>query len=197
MGINIIMPKKIKTDAELVALSIRDPGEYGRLIERYEKRLGRYIHRIMGFNRECKEDVLQEVFLKIYLNLNDFDKSFSFSSWAYRIAHNEAVNYLKKNKKVKVIPLENDDENVKSLIEIIENDTDLNKELVRKENIETIRKVISMLSPDYKNVLILRYIEDLDYREIGDVLKIPIGTVGTMVHRAKKQFKDIYLSLNI
>ena len=88
-----------KSDAELVLLALKNQQFFEHLVHRYEKKLARYVRRFSGLDNESTEDVLQEVFIKIYVNLNDYDASYTFSSWAYRIAHNETINFLRKNKK--------------------------------------------------------------------------------------------------
>lgn len=191
------MQQKQKTDAELVALSLKDSDAFGQLVERYELKLSRYIRRITGLHEKEIEDILQEVFIKVYKNLNDFDPELSFSSWIYRISHNEAINHIRSLEKKKTIPLEVDEEYAKSLIHMLQSETDIPKELERLELIVKVQKAISMLSPQYREILELRYIEDLNYREIGDVLKMSIGTVGTLVVRAKKQFRDIAEKINL
>ena len=67
---------------------------------------------------------------------------------------------------------------------------DVEGDFSRQESIETVRQVIQKLPSKYRDVLILRYIEDLDYKEVSDILKIPMGTVATLVNRAKRKFKS-------
>jgi len=180
-----------KTDSQLVKLSLTNPDHFGQLVERYEKKLLRYIRRISGLETQSLEDILQEVFIKIYVNLNDYDSDFSFSSWAYRITHNETINYLRKNKKTVIVPLETDDEETSSLINVLKSEIDVAENASRQDIIEKIRIAISMLPDKYKEVLILRYMEDLNYREISDILRMPMGTVATIINRAKEKFKQI------
>ena len=182
---------KTKTDAELVALTLKDQEVFLHLVNRYENRLFRYIRRFTGVSIECAEDILQEVFIKIYRNLNDFDPDLSFSSWVYRITHNEAINHLKKANNQITVPLETDDKDSLDLINILESETNIPKELDKKELQKKVQKVVSMLSPDFRDVLILRYLEEKDYKEISDILKKPMGTVATLINRAKAQFKQI------
>jgi RNA polymerase sigma-70 factor, ECF subfamily len=182
---------KTKTDAELVALTLNDQEVFLHLVNRYEAKLLRYIRRITGLSMECAEDILQEAFIKIYRNLNDFDKDLSFSSWVYRITHNEAVNHLKKANNQKTVSLETDDKDALSLIDVLQAETNIPKELDKKEMQKKVRKIVSMLSPDFREILILRYLEEKDYKEISDILKKPMGTVATLVNRAKAQFKQI------
>lgn len=179
-----------KKDAELIELALKDQDQFVHLVERYEDRLLRYLRRFTGFDKDTSEDILQEVFIKVYKNLNNFDSDLSFSSWAYRIAHNEAINFLRKEQKFKVIPLE-DEEGAINLIEILQSDVDIVRDFSKKELSTLVSKVLSMLSPKYREILIFKYLEEMNYAEISDVLKIPIGTVGTLISRAKDQFKLI------
>ncbi len=180
-----------KTDAEIVKLTLKDQEVFLHLVQRYEGKLSRYIRRIAFVDAQTVEDILQEVFIKIYKNLNDFDPDLSFSSWAYRITHNEAINYLKKMDRQKSIPLESDDEDVVSLIDILESDVDIVKELSKKELQKKVQEVLSMLSPDFREILILKFLEEKEYKEISDILKKPMGTIATLINRAKAQFKQI------
>jgi len=182
---------KEKSDSQLVILALKNQADFEHLVDRYEKKLSRYVRRLTGLDTESVEDILQESFIKIYVNLNDYDSDYSFSSWAYRITHNEAVNYLRKNKKVITIPLETDDEESASLIEVLKSEIDVAQEILQKDLVERIRKVISMLPDKYREVLILRYMEDMNYEEISDVLRMPMGTVATTINRAKEKFKQI------
>jgi RNA polymerase sigma-70 factor, ECF subfamily len=98
-------PKKI-TDNELVEIvRKRDQERYGEIIERYQGKLTAYLYRLIG-SREEAQDLLQDVFIKEYKNLNSFDVARKFSSWIYRIAHNEAVNYIKRKSIKRFIPWE-------------------------------------------------------------------------------------------
>lgn len=179
------------SDAQLVVLTLKNQEYFGDLIERYEKKLFRYIRRFTGLQKESIEDVLQEVFVKVYKNLNNFDEKLSFSSWIYRISHNEAVNYLRKHKN-KEISLENDDENVTSLIEILSDGTDIVEDIKKDETKKHVWKTLMKLHPKYREILILKFIEDKEYKEISDILRKPMGTIATLINRAKKQFKKYY-----
>ncbi len=182
---------KKKTDTEVIQLALQNQEAFAEIVIRYEKKLLRYIRRFTGLNKESAEDVLQEAFIKIYRNLNAFDQSLKFSSWAYRITHNEAVNYLRKNKKKETLSLESDSEDETSLIEVLRSDADVKDEVLKKELKKNVRKLIHRLPNHYREVLVLRYLEDLDYAEISHVLKKPIGTVSTLLSRAKENFKKL------
>jgi len=186
-----------KTDSELVSLTLKDSEAFLFLVERYEEKLLRYVRRFAGLGRQCAEDVVQEVFLKTYRNLNDFDQSLSFSSWIYRIAHNEAVNYLKKLSGKQTVGLEGDDENVVSLIDVLASDIDLVKTLKKKEIVKMVQNVLSGMSEKYREILVLKFLEEKDYLEISDILKKPMGTVATLINRAKAQFRKVAEALDI
>ena len=87
-------------DGLLVAAALRDRHAYSALVRRYESVLGRYVRRLLGRYGQSAEDVLQETFIKAYVNLNDYDRSRPFAPWIYRIAHNEAVSFLRKQRAV-------------------------------------------------------------------------------------------------
>jgi len=86
-------------DEKLIEKIRQNPDAFGEIVDRYQKKLERYIFYLIGDKEEIF-DLVQEVFIKVYINLNGFDTNKKFSSWIFRIAHNVAVNYLKKRKKV-------------------------------------------------------------------------------------------------
>lgn len=185
------------TDEQLVEKSLDDNNAFAILVERYERRLLRYIKRLTCYYNHHAEDILQEVFIKIYKNLNNIDTSLSFSSWAYRIAHNESINHLRSKKRKQTDTLETNDPEQFDLIQILESDDNVSDTVSRKEQAEKVRTIIYSLPKKYRDVLILYYLEDQDYQEISDILKKPIGTVGTLLSRAKAKFKQCAYDENL
>lgn len=176
-----------KTDEELVALTLKDENFYAILIERYEEKLTRYILRISGGSKEDVEDTLQDVFISAYKNLNDFDRDLKFSSWIYRIAHNKVISHFRKvTARPKTVTYEGDGQ----LLNILASDQDIAKDLERKYTAEEVKSVLEDLDERYKEVLVLKFLEEKDYKEISDILEKPMGTVATLINRAKKQFKE-------
>lgn len=171
-----------KSDAELIELSKNNPEIFGLLMERYQNQLFHYIRRIGQFANEDTEDLLQEVFIKIYQKLNEYEENLKFSSWAYRIAHNHVIDHFRKiNARPKTNAL--DDEEWGRLIA---GSIDIERQLSNKDCVEQIKKVIAELPIKYKEVLILRFIEEKEYEEIMDILKKPKGTVATLISRGKE-----------
>lgn len=183
-----------KTDEELVALILENQRYFLCLMNRYQDKLLRYIMRISGVRREDAEDLLQEVYIKVYRNLNDFDESFKFSSWIYRITHNQVISEFRKKQ---ARPQQFLSELSDAIIENFASDLNLEREVNLVFNKEIVAKVLSSLKDEYQEIIILRFFEDKDYKEISDILKKPMGTVATLINRAKKQFQEEFLKQDI
>jgi RNA polymerase sigma-70 factor (ECF subfamily) len=170
------------SDQEIVELAKQNSEMFGLLIERYQVPLFHYIRRITQFQKEDVEDLLQEVFIKIFRKLNEYDEELKFSSWAYRIAHNHVIdNFRKMNARPRLNSLEENE-----LAKLMKSDADENRILESKDCAEKIKKCISGLPLKYKEVLILRFIEEKSYEEIMDILKKPKGTIATRIARGKE-----------
>lgn len=178
-----------KTDRELVELAIKDDRYFEYIIERYEAKLSRYIFRVYSLSREAIEDILQEVFIKLYQNLNDFDAQYSFSGWIYRITHNTLVSYLRKNEH-KNSPISIDDDSTKKLLDFLPDKTDLVKEFEIKESAEVVAKALKEIPEKYREVLFLYYFESKSYKEIGDILRCSVNSVSVLMNRAKQKLKE-------
>lgn len=177
-----------KTDEELVTLTLQDNKYYLYLMERYEKKLLRYVMRISSLQKEDAEDVLQETFIKTYKNINDFDVSLKFSSWIYRIAHNETINFLRKTKVLRnAINNVFNEEEMENLVSEVSQEEDFQKKDLKKN----IQEILNLMEDKYKTVLVLKFIEEKSYKEISDILQKPMGTIATLINRAKKQFKEL------
>ncbi|PIZ93874.1 MAG: RNA polymerase sigma factor SigW [Candidatus Magasanikbacteria bacterium CG_4_9_14_0_2_um_filter_41_10] len=177
-----------QTDESLALLSATDHDAFGALVGRYEQKLYRYVRRITDVNHEECEDILQETFLKSYRYLHNFDPSLSFSSWMYRIAHNETISHFRKRSvRPKIIREEDGNTYLQNVAADLDITADIDRETLQRQ----IQDVLDSLGPKYKDVLILRYLEEKSYQEISDILKIPVKTVGTRINRAKKQLRHI------
>ena len=181
-----ILDVENKTDEELVILTRSAPDAYYYLVARYEDKILRYVRRITNYSKEITEDLGQEIFLKAYENIHDFDTDLKFSSWLYRIAHNHVVSYWRKNKKNSRLCSLDADESFKN---ILKSDETMSCAIDRGITALSIAEAMGKLRPLYKEVLVLRYMEDREYQEISDIIKKPVGTVGTLIARAKKAIK--------
>ncbi len=184
------------SDEKLAQKSTKNEKAFAELVERYEPKLIRYIQRLTALPQNRAEDILQEVFIKIYKNLNNFNPKLKFSSWAYRIAHNETINQIKKIKRSRDLPLESDERDEQNLLNIIQSDTNIEEETIQQETAAQVRRILDQLPIKYRDVLVLYYLEQKDYAEISDILRKPPGTVATLLHRAKSKFKTLYNEQN-
>ena len=177
------------TDEQIVGkVQDGDTEAFGVLMSRYEKKILRYGRKFLQDTEDIK-DLVQEVFVKTYMNIRSFDTSKRFSPWIYRIAHNEFVNALKKNR-FKFFPFFDFDKDVLFPHPIAEETADTEAE--GRINKELLDKCLHELDAKYQEVLILSYYEELGYQEIAEVLQIPMSTVGVRLRRAKAQLKKIY-----
>lgn len=184
---------KSQTDAGLVELAKNDPESFGILMERYQGPLFHYIRRLTQLAPDDIEDLLQEIFIKTYQHLNAYDEELKFSSWIYRIAHNHVIDYFRKAKSRPQMSFLEDDEWEK----IIYAGFSLEKKIADKDCILKIKECIQSLPIKYKEILILRFIEEKDYEEIMDILKKPKGSVATLVARGKEMLKKKMRENNI
>lgn len=179
-----------RTDEEIVALvQSGQVDRFEEIIKRYQNRLYGYLKNLTNQKPEEVEDILSEVMILGYVNLQSFDTKKKFSSWIFRVAHNKAIDYFKK-RKIKTNEIGDGEElwgDGRKLMEEIEIEKERNKE---------INKVIEGLQLKYKEVVVLYYFEDKSYEEISDILKIPTSNVGVILYRAKKILKEKLKSFN-
>jgi RNA polymerase sigma-70 factor (ECF subfamily) len=172
------------SDNEIVAKSLENLDYFSCLYQRYEPELLRYILRMSGIDEEEAQDILQESFIKIWRNLNEFDSGLKLSSWIYRIVHNETVSHMRKKKsfgKDKTT----DPELYRN---ILADDPETMQD--REERIVNTLEILGHLPEKYKEVLVLKFLEKKSYEEISDILRIPLGTVAISINRAKKIIRD-------
>jgi RNA polymerase sigma-70 factor (ECF subfamily) len=177
---------KDKTDEELVSLALQDQDNFVYLINRYEQKLFSYIMRLTNALQEDAEDILQEVFIKVYENLNDFDPSLKFSSWIYRITHNQVISRHRRLKARAEGYATVIDER---LAETLASDLDVATDLDRKLLTESVNKILGKLSAKHREILVLKYIEGKSYQEISDIIMKPMGSVASRMNKAKKEFR--------
>src|ERR1035437_1282772 len=176
-------------DGEIVRRALTDKEAFALLIERYEAKLNRYITRLGVGLLEDREDILQNAFVKAYKNLNSFDPTLTFSSWMYRIAHNETMSFFRfKHARPQAILSE---EGESLLTEMRDDDADTSSLAELRISQEELAKAFAKLDSKYRDVLILRFFEDRSYTEMSDILEVPVGTVSTLLYRAKRALRDV------
>jgi len=176
-----------ETDEQLAArVQAGEQEAFGELVTRYEPKLLRYARKFL-LDPDDAADIVQDVFLKSYENMQSFDASRRFSPWIYRIAHNEYVNALKRRESRGTIFTVDFDTLFPHLAAAEKTDTAALERDVR----EALEGHLKKLDPKYREPLILYYLEEMDYRMISEVLHIPVSTVGVRLSRGKSILKKL------
>lgn len=175
------MEKKI-SDEQLAVMVVSDKNNFNQLVDRYASKIQRYIARVTG-NWQESEDITQEVFFKAYVNIASFNSKLKFSSWLYRIAHNESVNYIKKNYRTRNVEL---NENISYGLS---DDQKIFEKIDAKHNSKLVQKTLMRLPARDREIINLVFFEEKSYIEVSDILKMPINSIGPTISRAKNKLK--------
>jgi len=174
------MKKDNNHEEQLIAGALKgDEDAYRRLLNFYKGRIFSYVYRIVK-NYHDAEDITFNTFVKCFKSLKSFDPTKSFSTWLYTIAHNLAVDFLRKKK------IEYD-----YLDERYPASSDLVKEYENKQKLDKIDQALSELAPIDREIVILFHKEEKSYEEIGEILKTPVTTIKTRLHRARLKLRDL------
>lgn len=178
---------KEPTDED-VARAVRagEKQAFALLVERYEGKLSRYLSRFVSDAGDTA-DLLQETFAKSYVHIRSFDPSRSFSSWIYRIAHNEAIGAIRKKGRERISFFDLD-----TVFPHFASSETADGDLSREETKQLMDECLSRLPPKYREALVLYYYEEMDYAGIAAVLHVPVSTVGVRLRRAKEKLKAIH-----
>ena len=163
-----------------------DQEAFAVLVERYEEKIRRYGKKFLANGHDI-EDLVQDIFLKAYVNIQSFNISMKFSPWIYRIAHNEYINAMKKNSRLPLLAFDMD-----ALFPNLFAPETADQAAQDRELRELVDRGLEKLEAKYREPLVLYYMEDLSYQEISDVLRVPIATIGVRINRAKKLLHHVY-----
>lgn len=159
------------------------------LVGRYEPKMLRYARKFL-FGYEDAADLVQEIFIKAFINIQSFDARRSFSPWLYRIAHNMFINAIKKRGREPVPIFDSD-----TILPHIMGKQTADDEVIKNETKKIIDQCLDKLSPKYREPLVLSYYEELDYKEIAEVMHLPVSTVGVRLKRGKEMLREVYKNL--
>ncbi len=165
-----------------------DAEAFGLLMERYEPKMSRYARKFL-FGNDDVTDLVQEVFIKAYTNIQSFDTSRRFSPWIYQIAHNEYINALKQKGRDPISFFDNFD--FDSVLPHPAAQEAADTEASERETRAMLDDGLAKLNPKYREVLVLFYYEELDYGEMAELLHVPISTVGVRLRRAREKLKEV------
>lgn len=159
---------------------------FGELIERYQAKLLRYARKFLA-DPDDATDIVQDIFIKTYENIQSFDTARRFSPWVYRIAHNEFVNALKKKSASRTTFAFDID----TLFPHLAAPETADSAALEGDLRRTLEGHLEKLDAKYREPLILYYLESMDYKEISEILHIPVSTVGVRLGRARAMLKKI------
>lgn len=166
---------------------------YRELLTRYERPVFSLVFRMVR-DREMAEDLAQETFIKVLNNLDRYSPEFKFSSWLFKIANNLTIDHLRR-RRINTISIEGAPDAVTAesaratSIAVVSGDESPLEELESRELGTAIERAIGKLRPEYRACIMLRHVEDKSYEEIAEIVKLPLGTVKTYIHRARHELR--------
>jgi RNA polymerase sigma-70 factor, ECF subfamily len=175
-----------REDQELVTLSLTHKEYFSVIMDRYSDPLRRYVRRLGIAMNEDQDDLLQDIFIKVYRNLASYRSDYAFSSWIYRIAHNETMSRFRRlgSRPEGHMVEEGDD-----IVAHTAHDGDELLDANTRFSAAILHEALMKLRRLHHDVIILRYFEGKEYEEISDILEIPMGSVATYLHRAKRELR--------
>lgn len=187
---------KDATDRDLVATANTGvEGSFEELVRRYQRPISAYVYRMVG-DYEAALDLTQEIFIKVYGSLARYRSEFKFSTWIYKIAHNSAVDHLRRNAG-RERSLSNGVEGDQYELPIESSSLSPEQESERKERRLEIESVVRSLPNAYRELIVLRHSQDLTYEEIVEVTGLPLGTVKNRLFRAREMMRQQFIGRGI
>lgn len=183
-------------DIELIAVAIsgREDG-FEELVRRYQRPITNYVFRMLN-DYDSSLDVTQEVFIKVYNSLRKYSSEYKFSTWLYRIAHNAAIDHIRRRSPgQQSIESENADGSFQLQLECHNPTPEQDRQ--RSEWRTEIGAVVKCLPAAYRELIVLRHGQDLSYDEIAEITGLPLGTVKNRLFRAREMMREIFVERGI
>ena len=186
--------EKALKDFKLIDHAVNDGDEqsFAELMDRYKRPVYHMILKMVR-NIDDAEDLTMEAFAKAFKNLHKFKKDYTFSTWLFRIATNNAIDFIRK-KKLDTFSLNTsfkDDGGEHVNIDVEDNNLNPQEETIKDQKIELVQMFVTKLPPKYQRLVRLRYFDELSYDEIAKTLDAPLGTVKAQLHRARELMYDL------
>jgi RNA polymerase sigma-70 factor (ECF subfamily) len=185
------------TDEELLArYRAGYTAAFTELVRRYERELYNYLRRYLG-DATLAEDVFQNTFLQLHLKLDLYEKGRLVRPWLYTIATHQAIDAMRKVGRHQAVSLDakapSHDESSNSFVDLLEgNETDPLEGLQASERQQWVRDAVEQLAPYLRSVVVMAYYQRLKYREIAEILNIPVGTVKSRLHAAIAKLSSVW-----
>ena len=183
-------------DGELVQTAVAGrEASFEELVRRYQRPIAAYVYRMVG-DYDSALDLTQEVFIKVYNSLARYRSEFKFSTWIYKIAHNAAIDHLRRHA-VREQALTSSVDGERREVVIESRRLTPEQESERKERRSEIESVVQLLQDSYRELIVLRHSHDLSYDEIAEVTGLPLGTVKNRLFRAREAMRDLLIQRGI
>jgi RNA polymerase sigma factor (sigma-70 family) len=191
MEINTNLSEKAQRDYTLVQRAvIGDQKAYAELMGRYRDAIYYMLLKMVN-NSSDAEDLTIEAFGKAFKNINQYAPNYAFSTWLFKIATNNCIDFIRK-KKANHVSLDNtDDEHDSGSHNIKAQVLDPEEHMINQQKIKMMREVVGKLKPRYRKLIELRYFKEFSYEEIAEELELPIGTVKAQLFRARELLFNI------
>lgn len=192
MELNPNLSEKAKIDLKLVEAAISgDQKAFAELMGKYKDSIYFMLLKMLN-NKTDAEDLTIEAFGKAFKNISQYTPNYAFSTWLFKIATNNCIDFMRKTKIMRVsIDQGNDDDDNDMTINLPSDILDPEEKMIKKQREKLLKTVVSKLKPRYRNLIELRYFKELSYEEISTELDLPIGTVKAQLFRAKDLLYNI------
>jgi RNA polymerase sigma-70 factor (ECF subfamily) len=172
----------IRENLLVLRAQARDEGAFSELVAQYERRVLYYVHRLLGDGDSA--DVMQEIWLRVFLQLPTLRAAGAFRAWLYKIAHDTAASHLRKRRRREIVAVAEED---------LGDSTQTGdwNELELLERADLLHEALGRLSLPHREVLALRFLEELDLAEIAEVVGCSLGTVKSRLHYAKAALRTL------
>lgn len=193
MEVSANLSDKAKHDLVLVEQAIDgNQKSYAELLDRYKDAIYFMLLKMVN-NKSDAEDLTIEAFGKAFKNIHQYTPNYAFSTWLFKIATNNCIDFIRKKKKL-TLSIDKTFENQEGS-EMAQNIPagvlDPEENFIKKQKIKLMREIVDKLKPRYKSLIEMRYFQELSYEEIADELKLPLGTVKAQLFRAREFLYNI------
>lgn len=191
MEVNLNLSEKAQRDYTLVLQATRgDQRAFAELMDRYRDAIYYMLLKMVN-NASDAEDLTIEAFGKAFKNITQYAPNYAFSTWLFKIATNNCIDFIRKKKANHISLDHNDEEHEKATMDVQAPIMDPEETLINEQKIKLMRSVVSKLKPRYRKLIELRYFNELSYEEIAEELELPIGTVKAQLFRARELLYNI------
>jgi RNA polymerase sigma-70 factor (ECF subfamily) len=191
MEINPNLSNKAKYDYKLVKLAVSgDEQAYAELMDRYRDAIYYMLLKMVN-NKNDAEDLTIEAFGKAFKNIEQYTPKYAFSTWLFKIATNNCIDFIRKQKGNLISIDQAEEDNDMSAPPLHSSNLDPEEDMIKNQRVDLMRDVVDKLKPRYRNLIKLRYFQEYSYEEIAQELDLPLGTVKAQLFRARELLYNI------